>query len=446
MSSSALNSVLNGHRSFSPIELTAFCLQGSIERRLATVTEALTGVDLGALSVDMLEFSTGQGHDQDIVKITWQNSAWDRDVDLTASMDFIRQRLSARGLQVSWSSSPGKDRRREGVFRLVSCAPHVSSKAHATRAVVDFCIAHQFRLVHHRVETTQDGYLVHVTLGDPDSVSSVAEAVSKTSSFFETFSLAASYQPSVSVIPIHYPTTIASIYHGFHSEYTLLRELDSWVASFNSLHNAQERLLEVFDGKRLQYVQGVIAVAVPSSVGLAQFIEKQIPETGEPYELGYYLNQRKLQPKVVRQAIRLVGRDRFYSLLPHFSDAGEIEQLPAPTDEPITDDDASGEASTDASGDAHVLGLAIQLKELKVEVDMLRRDRSSNTALAMSAHGALAGTLLGKAEEADNARARIIGVMEKLQTQLCEMMQLFELTAAAEDIAHSALNIDLTTL
>lgn len=64
---------------------------------------------------------------------------------------------------------------------------------------------------------------------------------------------------------------------------------------FNHEHGTTECLLELSPGRLIDKVQGNVC-AVPSSAGLAQFITKQTPLGGLPYELAHSVNGNRLVP------------------------------------------------------------------------------------------------------------------------------------------------------
>lgn len=154
------------------------------------------------------------------------------DVDLARSTDAIRLSLISANIRAAWSCSPARDRRRESIFTLIPTAFVAAPAGHAVRVVTDFCISHGHHVSRHEVEVTADSILVTVTLAEPDVTMCLESEVREARNFFAMHSLMAAFTPSVPVIDLPYPSTIATTHRSSYPDQALLQELDGWVDKF----------------------------------------------------------------------------------------------------------------------------------------------------------------------------------------------------------------------
>lgn len=436
--SARLSTLRNGSLPHSPIELIVFGLERTSGNKLDAVRGALArSHSENKQGPGWVKLSVGEGYDEGTVRISWDEQTRPGDIDITESLDGIRTTLLFAGFKVYWSCSPSRDRRREGSFTLIPMMALTSPAVHAVRAVIDYCIGHGQRLVRHKAETIYDGITVHMTLNDLDSITTLQGemATSASGNFFEAYSFQASFEPSA-VIPVPYPSTVATPNRTILTNAALLQELNGWVDKFNKAHGANERLRDISKGRQIQRVHEYI-VAVPSSVGLAEFIEQQTPVAGLPYELAFRLNEAKLVPRAVRTAVRQMGRVAYDSAMQSLEAGAET-------------DEGANELLDDT--DREILETATKLMVLEKEAKKLREVRKVVSSLAMTVDPSAAPKMLTRAEEADGSRSRVIIDMAEQQSHLNALLQHTSLSGSGDvadsvaDSAAAALSIDLSTL
>ncbi|EJT45844.1 hypothetical protein A1Q1_05757 [Trichosporon asahii var. asahii CBS 2479] len=422
MTTAALQRVLNGKPSGSPVQLTAYISEGTKQDKLDVICHALSGVSSGGLPSSLLELKVGESRDTSVVTISWSTAAWGHNVDMARSLDDIRQVLISKDINVAWANSSGWDRRRAGVFTVVPTVRIAAPEAHAVRAVLDFCICHGLHIIHHEVETMRTGIRVKATFAEPPGL--LQQQVTDSSDYFAMHSVLVSFTPSAPVVDIKYPSLIASPHRRHLSDADLLQELDGWVNAFNEMHGADESLWDVEDGKRLGRVHDHVAVAIPSSVGLAEFIQRQLPSEGQPYELAFHLNDGKLEPKIIRKTVRNMGKAAFQN----------VSRLP----------DSCPESAIDL--EVKILSVAAEIMELELQAKHFRSQRRQASIWSDSAEAALARTLTAQAEVADNARVRTVEQMSVLRHRLDSLLTQYSGSPEVAAAAQSALSIDLSDL
>ncbi|EKD04864.1 hypothetical protein A1Q2_00810 [Trichosporon asahii var. asahii CBS 8904] len=133
-----------------------------------------------------------------------------------------------------------------------------------------------------------------VILNTPTAVEKVSEAVRRQAPTFDGH--AVTFSASNTVVTMDSPATIIGPDQGEVQAHYLEAELQQWVVEFNA-KNGTNDFLHVLSSAGDRTVGQVLvrhAYAVPSSVGLAEFIAAQTPHFGDPWELAYNLNANKL--------------------------------------------------------------------------------------------------------------------------------------------------------
>lgn len=309
---SSICKLRNGSWAGSPIHLSIFGLS-NFHRNTAVkqVNTRLRKLAPGATTYEDLKVSAGNVNADgfaEIARVSWMPRAWYRDVDLVAEMDRVRQFLNASDPNITacWASSAGNDRRTVGQFDFVqSSSTATLSAAEAAECVRRFCEqnGHDLRRVtafgFGKDQNAAGISGVSVTMRRPESMKELEGLVTREmqkgdGTSFGGFPCKVLFRCSRSVIPVAFPTTIVGLNRSDIEHDDLLIELQYMVDQFNLLHGAEESLLPVSQGRFFDTVDGHV-IAIPSCVGLAEFVCKQPVISGPQYELAYQLNGNGLK-------------------------------------------------------------------------------------------------------------------------------------------------------
>lgn len=245
------------------------------------------------------------GH-AETARVSWSAWAWYRQVDLLGEMDRVRKRLNPGDRPEQscyWSCSAKEDRRGVGTFVFEQqTSTMVTPAASPESSVVDFCRERGVKLRRYHTSgfgrgNTRHGLgSVHVTLATPTHLDALErdlteEMQKNDSKSFGSYKVA--FHRSPDVIPISHPATIVSLDRGLFPEELNLPELSEWVTEFNRAHGTTEHLLEVSPGRVTGRVRGH-AFFVP--MWFAEFLVRQQPIAGDPYELAYVSSGNRLIP------------------------------------------------------------------------------------------------------------------------------------------------------
>ena len=289
------NDLSNGKWEDNPIHLVV------ISSSLRLVHQRLGTKSYGhGLGINYLLIRKDGGERDGVVRVSWKMSAWYSGANLVEEMDAVRLHLETSGLDVCWAPSAAP-LHKCGTFTLEPARNLASPNTAAVIAVHDFCRYYKHRIEH--LETTlRDGNIhIRVHLENAMSPELLATQTSADCDFFTERGFSTKFRRSSALIPIKYPTVVAS--PGFRSNMEdkslrlmLLRELEHWVHTYNQLHGTHEYLKNVGGGRMAYFKAGLLATT-PSSLGLAEFIAKQKPRVGRPYELAYHLNSKSSEPE-----------------------------------------------------------------------------------------------------------------------------------------------------
>lgn len=236
-------------------------------------------------------------------QVSWQPKAWFKNVDLVAEMDRVRQHLNAN-FTACWSTSAGDDRRCVGQFNFAQRSSSVTiTAAQATASVRKFCElkGHDVRCMAALGFGNDPGGArksrVIVTLKHPESMrqleKQVAEETGKGGSFLGV-SCKVTFRPTQDVVPVPFPSMIVGLDRSEVPHDDLVAELEYIVKQFNTLYGVAESLLPL-GPERFVSVYDEHVFAIPSCIGLAEFICQQ-PVTGAPpYELAFRINGKNLK-------------------------------------------------------------------------------------------------------------------------------------------------------
>lgn len=304
----------NGRGVCSPIELMVFDLPHHHKTAASeALRRALRKIELPNLDTSMLEVSPEAAGGEDggrpsCVRLSWslnaRHEARMRPIDLLAEMESARTQLNKR-FCARWASAPGVDRRCHGQFQLVVQKEGVRIAADDAVVWAQSLVQKLgFRLIDiipagfdHSLAVGETRGL-DVIMNTPAAVEKVAEAIRRQAPTFGGHVV--TFFPSDSVVTLSSPATIIGPDMGTVQAHYLENELQIWVNQFNESNNTND-FLHVVSGtnQTVGRVLGCHAYAVPSSVGLAEFIAAQTPCAGDHWELAFDLNESKLVPQRV---------------------------------------------------------------------------------------------------------------------------------------------------
>lgn len=316
---SHLNAMLkNGRFLDSPLQLTLFC-HGRYHARGAIETlqkNALADLTLPNLTPKDLEVSAGPSGPLEndrisCLRLRWSLNAWykarENGIDLHEEMEEVRVQLVAKRVAAYWACGAKVDQRCHVKFTFVAPGPgegrrmYPLTQSEAERWVEQLvkerghCLKTMKTTGFHRNNAGEVGSLL-VVVHSPAAVQDLLDHFTQQKPKLMDHSVY--FSRSATCIPIDEPTTIVSIDQGSVSDAYLLEDLHGWVAAFNAQHGMQEFLKPAdHAGNLLSRVHDRHVVAVPSSVGLAEYIASQPMYAGHAWELAFDLNDFKLVPR-----------------------------------------------------------------------------------------------------------------------------------------------------
>lgn len=300
----------NGRGMNSPIELMVF---GLPHHHMTTAKEvlyrALQSITFPNLDPTMLKLTAEPAGAEDggrpsSVRVSWSGNAWyetlERPIDLVAEMENVRTQLSER-FCAQWASAPGGDQRCHGRFQFVVQEEGIEVNANDA---MEWARIFVMKLGYRLIDITPKGFQgtlkvgevkgLTVILNTPTAVEKVSEVVRRQAPTFDGH--AVTFSASDTVVTMDSPATIIGPDQGEVQAHYLEDELQRWVVEFNA-KNGTNDFLHVLSSAGDRTVGQVLvrhAYAVPSSVGLAEFIAAQTPHCSDPWELAYNLNANKL--------------------------------------------------------------------------------------------------------------------------------------------------------
>lgn len=105
------------------------------------------------------------------------------------------------------------------------------------------------------------------------------------------------FRRSQTVVPVTYPSMIVGLNRATVPESRLVEELEYLCDQLNALHGTEECLLQFSPGQFINKPVGTgsLVTALPSSIGLAEFIARQEVTGAPPYELAFAMNGNLLK-------------------------------------------------------------------------------------------------------------------------------------------------------
>lgn len=328
------NDLANGSAKDSPIELVVFgfaCTNKDADGNptaVTTVREVLLAIEPvlaeeQAINVRKLQVALSEGgpEHQPTIRIRWHEAMWMRDSDLMAGMQLVMDELRKFSLEIFWANAKKTDCRNRATFTRQLKAdiqtplgdttyPPLSEPDPTAWMATNCPDAHsdiaRSTILEPAAGSDENKQMVQVDFYHPSSVDLV-EQLFRDHYFayhVRTFHGVSQFQRATNQILTTSPATIVSprrFDYDADDVLNLLQELDTWTDLYNSTFHAAKCILEI-DGQRGRLVHDEHFVVVLSSVGLAEFITRQTPSCGHPYELLYELNGRDLVPPAEAEA------------------------------------------------------------------------------------------------------------------------------------------------
>lgn len=238
------------------------------------------------------------------VRVSWKPVAWRRQTYLVEEMERVRRHLNDKGLYANWACSAENDQRRVGQFQFYPTAKGADISAdEAVSAVEAFCGVNYKLLGTKAVGFKKDEQpgprYVEIIAADPGSIAKLVPQVTAhmknlgNQKFFG-HSFRVSFRQTPNVVPIEYPTTLVLLGQGSIPLNLLEKELKFFIDQYNENFKTSEHLRGIGGTtKKVESLNGH-AIAVPSSMDLAQYIARQALLSGPPWELAYHANAHQL--------------------------------------------------------------------------------------------------------------------------------------------------------